>query len=118
MNGFFTYQLEPAPPHDQLDQVYQSGRILVYNSESVEDEPVSFGFYRVPFEVAAHFEAFIESLETDYPIMLSVGSDTQCVKAATIGSSVADITSDLLHESDTFQLPIKSRRSLEPDGEE
>lgn len=97
--GYFYYELEPAPPHDLLDQVYQSGKILVYHSETEEEEPVAYGSYRVPYELAAHFEAFIESLESDLPIQLSVGSESQCVKAATIGSSLQDVVEDFEVES-------------------
>lgn len=116
MNGFFTYQLEPAPPHKLLDQVYQSGEIVVYNSESAEDEPVARGSYCVPYEVAAHFEAFIESLETDLPIFVSVGSIDQATKAATIGASLQDIVGD--YEDYSLNTPIKSKRSLEHNTED
>lgn len=57
---------------------YCMGRIEVYDRENESGYAVHEGAYSVPFEVASKFEEFMDSLETDLPINIEIGSHEWC----------------------------------------
>jgi hypothetical protein len=61
------------------------GRIEVFDREDESGYQVHEGIYTMPFEAASQFEDFIESLETDLPINIEIGShewcEDECAKA-------------------------------------
>jgi len=61
-----------------LGERYRMGRIEIFDREEDSGYQISEGIYCMPFEVAAKFEDFIESLETDLPIYIDIGSHEWC----------------------------------------
>lgn len=61
-----------------LGERYRMGRIEVFDREDESGYQVHEGFYCMPFEAAAKFEDFIESLQTDLPIHFDIGSVEWC----------------------------------------
>ena len=59
---------------------YRMGRIEVFDREDESGYQIHEGSYSVPHEVARQFEDFIESLETDLPINIEIGSHEWCVE--------------------------------------
>ncbi len=57
---------------------YRMGRIEIFDKENESDYQVDEGIYTMPFEAASQFEDFIESLETDLPIEIKIGSHEWC----------------------------------------
>ncbi len=68
-----------------LGEKYRMGRIEVFDREDESGYQVHEGIYTMPFEAASQFEDFIESLETDLPINIEIGShkwcEDECAKA-------------------------------------
>lgn len=82
MSRFFYYEVNPQRSSTLFDQLYQTGTIDTYNSESEDDAPISSGKYCIPFEVACEFQDFIESLETEFPLFVSMGTEQLCKNEA------------------------------------
>ena len=57
---------------------YRMGRIEVYDREDESGYAVHEGAYSIPFEAAAKFEEFIDSLQTDLPIHIEIGNHEWC----------------------------------------
>ena len=61
------------------------GRIEIFDSEDESGYAVDEGIYTMPFVAANQFEDFIESLETDLPINIEIGThqwcETECAKS-------------------------------------
>lgn len=57
---------------------YRMGRIEVFDRDSNGWYQVHEGSYSMPFVAANQFEDFIESLETDLPIHIEIGSHEWC----------------------------------------
>ena len=68
-----------------LGEKYRMGRIEIFDSQDESGYAVSEGIYTMPFVAASQFEDFIESLETDLPINIEIGShqwcETECAKS-------------------------------------
>lgn len=68
-----------------LGEKYRMGRIEIFDREDESGYQVSEGIYTMPHEAAAKFEDFIESLQTDLPINIEIGShgwcEEECAKA-------------------------------------
>ena len=64
---------------------YRMGRIEIFDKENESGYQVDEGIYTLPHEVASQFEDFIESIETDLPIEIKIGShkwcEEECAKA-------------------------------------
>jgi hypothetical protein len=56
------------------------GRIEIFDREDESGYAVSEGSYSLPFEVGKQFEDFIESIETDLPIEIKIGSHEWCAE--------------------------------------
>jgi hypothetical protein len=61
-----------------LGEKYRMGRIEIFDKENESDYQVDEGIYTMPFEAASQFEDFIESIETDLPIEIKIGSHEWC----------------------------------------
>ena len=57
---------------------YRMGRIEIFDREDESGYQVAEGSYSMPFVAANQFEDFIESLETDLPIHIEIGSHKWC----------------------------------------
>jgi hypothetical protein len=82
MSRFFYYEVSPQHSNTLFDQLYQTGTILTYDSESEQEKPISTGRYSVPIEAANQFQDFIESLETELPLFISLGTEQLCKQEA------------------------------------
>lgn len=76
--GRFSYSTVGYGVFSLLGEKYRMGRIEVFDSEDESGYQVSEGIYTMPFEAANQFEDFIESLETDLPINIEIGSHEWC----------------------------------------
>lgn len=76
--GRFSYSTVGYGVFSLLGERYRMGRIEIFDSEDQSGYPVSEGIYTMPFVAANQFENFIESLETDLPINIEIGSHGWC----------------------------------------
>ena len=65
-----------------LGEKYRIGRIEVYDEEDLSGYAVHEGMFWLPFNVTNQVEDMFESLETDLPIYISLGSADWCRTAA------------------------------------
>jgi hypothetical protein len=78
--GRFYYSTVGYGVFSLLGEKYRMGRIEVFDSEDESGYAVSEGIYTMPFLAANQFEDFIESLQTDLPINIEIGSHQWCEK--------------------------------------
>lgn len=68
-----------------MGEKYRMGRIEIFDKQDESGYSVSEGIYTMPFVAASQFEDFINSLETDLPINIEIGSnkwcETECAKS-------------------------------------
>ena len=83
--GRFSYSTVGYGVFSLLGEKYRMGRIEIFDNEDDSGYAVSEGTYTMPFVAANQFEDFIESLETDLPINIEIGShqwcETECAKS-------------------------------------
>jgi hypothetical protein len=79
-SGRFYYSTVGYGVFSLLGEKYRMGRIEVFDSEDESGYAVSEGIYTMPFVAANQFEDFIESLQTDLPINIEIGSHQWCEK--------------------------------------
>lgn len=82
ISPYYYYTLEHEATNSSLDQVYQSGKIFVYCSDSQEGKPIATGKYCIPLNSVVQFEEFIDSLLTEVPMFVSFGDMQTCGDAA------------------------------------
>ena len=78
--GRFHYSTVGYGVFSLLGEKYRMGRIEIFDSQDESGYAVSEGIYTMPFVAASQFEDFIESLETDLPINIEIGSHQWCEK--------------------------------------
>ena len=61
-----------------MGEKYRMGRIEVFDEEDRSGYPVTEGIYTMPHIAASQFEDFIDSLETELPINIEIGSHEWC----------------------------------------
>ncbi len=85
--GRFSYSTVGYGVFSLLGEKYRMGRIEVFDREDESGYQVHEGIYTMPFESANQFEDFIDSLETDLPINIEIGSHNWCEEecAKTLG---------------------------------
>jgi hypothetical protein len=68
------------------------GRVEIFDSQEESDYAVDEGIYTMPFIAANQFEDFMESLQTDLPINIEIGSHEWCEKecAKSLGFETPD----------------------------
>ena len=76
--GRFSYSTVGYGIFSLLGEKYRMGRVEIFDSEDDTGYAVSEGSYCMPHVAAHQFEDFIESLETDLPINIEIGSHKWC----------------------------------------
>jgi hypothetical protein len=61
-----------------MGEKYRMGRVEIFDTEDESGYAVSEGVYTMPFVAANQFEDFMESLQTDLPINIEIGSHDWC----------------------------------------
>ena len=77
-SGRFYYSTVGYGVFSLLGERYRMGRIEIFDKEDESGYQISEGIYTMPFEAANQFEDFIESIETDLPINIEIGSHEWC----------------------------------------
>lgn len=114
MNRFFYYEVNPQHSDTLFDQLYQTGTILTYDSESEQEKPISIGRYNVPIEVASQFQDFVESLETEFPLFIILGTEQLCKQEAArdLMVPVAQLTKKVDSYEEDDQYDTKQNKKL------
>jgi hypothetical protein len=76
--GRYYYSTVGYGVYSLFGERYQMGRIEVFDREDESGYQVHEGSYSLPFEIGSQFQDFIESIETDLPIEISIGSHKWC----------------------------------------
>jgi hypothetical protein len=76
--GRFSYHTVGYGVMSLFGEKYRMGRIEIFDREDESGYQVHEGSYSLPFEAASQFEDFIESIETDLPINIEIGSHKWC----------------------------------------
>ena len=76
--GRFYYSTVGYGVFSLMGEKYRMGRIEVFDSEDESGYAVSEGIFTMPFVAASQFEDFMNSLETDLPINIEIGSYEWC----------------------------------------
>lgn len=77
-SGRFSYSTVGYGVFSLFGERYRMGRIEIFDSQDDSGYQVSEGIYSMPFVAASQFEDFIESLQTDLPINIEIGSHQWC----------------------------------------
>ena len=78
--GRFYYSTVGYGIFSLMGEKYRMGRIEVFDSEDESGYAVSEGIYTMPHVAASQFEDFMDSLQTDLPINIEIGSHQWCEK--------------------------------------
>jgi len=92
-----------------LGERYRMGRIEIFDKQNGTGYATDEGTYCMPFTAASQFEDFIESLETDLPIEISIGSHEWCVSAA---AEDLGIPADKLNDTETKRAYYRKKNDL------
>jgi hypothetical protein len=76
--GRFSYSTVGYGIFSLMGEKYRMGRIEIFDSEDESGYAVSEGIYTMPHIAASQFEDFMESLQTDLPINIEIGSHEWC----------------------------------------
>jgi predicted house-cleaning noncanonical NTP pyrophosphatase (MazG superfamily) len=76
--GRFTYHTVGYGVFSLLGERYRMGRVEIFDSKDESGYASGEGSYCMPFVAANQFEDFIESLQTDLPINIQIGSHEEC----------------------------------------
>jgi predicted house-cleaning noncanonical NTP pyrophosphatase (MazG superfamily) len=76
--GRFSYHTVGYGVFSLLGERYRMGRVEIFDRQQDTGYAVSEGAYCMPHVAANQFEDFIESLETDLPINIEIGSHKWC----------------------------------------
>jgi len=77
-HGRFYYSTVGYGVFSLMGEKYRMGRIEVFDSEDESGYAVSEGIYTMPHIAASQFEDFIDSLQTELPINIEIGSHQWC----------------------------------------
>jgi hypothetical protein len=78
--GRFYYSTVGYGVFSLMGEKYRMGRIEIFDSEDESGYAVSEGIYTMPHVAASQFEDFMDSLQTDLPINIEIGSHEWCEK--------------------------------------
>ena len=78
--GRFSYSTVGYGIFSLFGEKYRMGRIEIFDNQDESGYAVDEGIYTMPFVAANQFEDFMDSLETDLPIHISIGSHQWCEK--------------------------------------
>ena len=76
--GRYSYHTVGYGVFSLMGERYRMGRIEIFDREDESGYASDEGIYTMPFVAANQFEDFIESLQTDLPINIEIGSHKQC----------------------------------------
>jgi hypothetical protein len=90
--GRFSYSTVGYGVFSLMGEKYRMGRIEIFDNQDESGYQVEEGIYTMPFVAANQFEDFIDSLETDLPIHIEIGSHKWCENecAKTLGFETSD----------------------------
>jgi hypothetical protein len=91
-SGRFYYSTVGYGVFSLRGEKYRMGRVEIFDSQEESDYAVDEGIYTMPFIAANQFEDFIDSLQTDLPIHIEIGSHNWCEKecAKSLGFETPD----------------------------
>jgi hypothetical protein len=91
-SGRFYYSTGGYGVFSLMGEKYRMGRVEIFDSQEESDYAVDEGIYTMPFIAANQFEDFIDSLQTDLPIHIEIGSHNWCEKecAKSLGFETPD----------------------------
>jgi hypothetical protein len=78
--GRFSYSTVGYGVMSLLGEKYRMGRIEVFDKQDESGYAVHEGIYTMPHVAAQQFEDFMDSLETDLPINIEIGSHQLCAE--------------------------------------
>lgn len=96
--GRYSYYTVGYGVFSLLGERYRMGRIEIFDKQNESGYAVDEGAYCMPFTAANQFEDFIESLQTDLPINIEIGSVKWCNQAV---SEELGIPVDKLNDPET-----------------
>jgi len=99
--GRFSYSTVGYGVFSLLGERYRMGRVEIFDSKEDTGYATAEGTYCMPFVAANQFEDFIESLETDLPIEINIGSYDWCVSEC---EKDLGIEKGKLNDSDTKKM--------------
>ena len=76
--GRFHYSTVGYGVFSLMGEKYRMGRVEIFDSQNESDYAVDEGIYTMPFISANQFEDFMDSLQTDLPIHIEIGSHQWC----------------------------------------
>ena len=76
--GRFYYSTVGYGVFSLFGEKYRMGRIEIFDSQDESGYAVDEGIYTMPFVAANQFEDFMDSLQTDLPIHIEIGSHKWC----------------------------------------
>lgn len=83
-NGRYSYSTVGYGVFSLMGERYRIGRVEIFDDQDESGYAIDEGSYCMPFEAANQFEDFMESLQTDLPIEIKIGSykkcETECAK--------------------------------------
>jgi len=83
--GRFYYSTVGYGVFSLMGEKYRMGRVEIFDSEDESGYAVNEGIYTMPHIAASQFEDFMESLQTDLPINIEIGShgwcESECAKS-------------------------------------
>jgi hypothetical protein len=96
--GRYSYSTVGYGVFSLLGERYRMGRIEIFDRKDHSGYAIDEGTYCMPFVAANQFEDFIESLETDLPINIEIGTHKACQLAV---SEELGIPEDMLNDAET-----------------
>jgi hypothetical protein len=89
-----------------LGERYRIGRVEIFDKQNDSGYQVDEGSYCMPFTSANQFEDFMNTLQTDYPINIEIGSYKWCQEAV---SEELGIPIDKLNDTETKKAYYKKQ---------
>jgi hypothetical protein len=81
-----------------LGERYRMGRIEIFDKQNDSGYQIDEGTFCMPFVAANQFEDFMNSLQTDLPINIEIGSHQECQNAV---AEELGIPVELLNDAET-----------------
>lgn len=100
MSKRYTYSCIGYAVFSLLGEIYRIGRIEVFDEQDKTGYQVHEGTFCLPLEVASQLEDMFDELETDYPIMLKLGSMDWCKEAV---AEALGVPVDKLNDPETAE---------------
>jgi len=92
-----------------LGERYRMGRIEIFDKQNDTGYATDEGTYCMPFMAASQFEDFIESIQTDLPINIEIGSHQWCQQAV---AEDLGIPVDKLNDTETKKEYYRKKNDL------